>query len=193
MPDFYNPTQHLGSALSHQKMYDFEHDMLRVKNPLNADFTYMYDSENFTVPANGTVEMERYRFRRYLQQIMGHIFDQVQTARFEKAQESFTRTHPDVINDPYMMNEQVWLKLPRADDLEFQKKVHDDCFVGVVSKAGANRIITQRPNNAQLDPNTPLYQQLINDDNRMIDDTIVESAPVATQPLSQADISDVTI
>lgn len=173
---------------NHQKMYDFERDILRVKNPLSADFTFIYDGMPVTVPALGTKDMERYLFRRFLWAIMAQIYDQITEAKFEKAHESFTRTHPDVIDDPYLINEKIWLKLPRFDNPEFQKKVHDDCYVGVVSKFGSNRMVLNKPKNGQLDPNTPLFQQLINDDKELLLDEPAAPLPplMPTEPLPTA-------
>lgn len=190
MSDYYDPVRHLGDPVAHQKMYDFERDMIRAKNPLNQDFTFFYDSLPVTVPANSTKDMERYFFRRFIENMIGHIYNQVTEEKFAKAEEAFQRTHPDVIDDPYLINDKIWLKLPRADNREFQQKVYNDCFVGVVSKFGSNRVVRQVQNNGQLDTNTPLFQQLINAEKRLIDDVIDEEVsssippePVATEPL----------
>lgn len=163
MPEFLDPVRYLGNMQNHQRMYDFERDILRVKNPLNTDFTFIYDMMPITVPANGTKDMERYLVRRYIWNMIGHIYNQITEAKVEKATEAFQRTHPDVIDDPYLINEKIWLKLPRVDNPEFQQKVIKDCVVGVVSKFGSNRTLPNRPTNGLLDPNTPLYEQLIND------------------------------
>lgn len=166
-------------------MYDFERDIIRAKNPLNADFTFQYDSLPHTVAANSTKDMERYLFRIYLWNMIGHIYNQITEAKFDEFHDKFTRTHPDVIDDPYLLNEKIWLKLPRADNPEFQKKVFTDCMVGVVSKFGSNRQLPQQAK-GQLDPNTPLFQSLINDYKTV--GLIEESAPTpaATEPLPTA-------
>lgn len=197
MAEWQDTTRYLGNMQNHQKMYDFARDILRVKNPLNSDFTFIYDQIPYTVPANGTKDMERYLVHKYIADIMGHIYNQLTEARFEKAQEAFQRTHPDVIDDPYLMNEKIWLKLPRADNPEFQTKIIKDCIIGVVSKFGTNRIVANKPQNGQLDPNTPLYSQLINDFKTVvpgemdaISKPLEASEPLPTAPAS---ISEVTL
>lgn len=160
MPEYLDPVRYLGNMQNHQKMYDFERDILRVKNPLNQEFTFQYDMMPVTVPAGGTRDMERYLVRRYISNMIGHIYNQITEEKYAKAHEAFTRTHPDVIDDPYLINDKIWLKLPRADNPEFQQKIITDCIVGVVSKFGANRTILNKPK-GQLDPNTPLFEQLI--------------------------------
>ncbi len=180
MPDYLDPTRYLGNIQNHQRMYEFERDILRVKNPLDADFTFIYDMLPIVVPANGTRDMERYLFRRYLWQMMGHIYNQLTEDRFEVAHEKFSKSHPDVLEDPYLLNEQIWLRLPRFDDPEFQRKVHDDCLVGVVTKFGANRVLPNAPKNGQLDPNTPLFQQLINEDKSLIDGSLPDEVELTT-------------
>lgn len=184
MPEYIDPTKYLGSITNHQKMYDFERDVLRVKNPLNAEFTFIYDQLPHTVPANGTKDMERYLARRFAENMISHLYNQFAEAQVEKFTEAFQRTHPDVIDDPYLINEKIWLKIKRADDPEFQKKVIKDCIVGVVSRFGANRTLPFAPKNTNLDPNTPLFEKLINDFKMVTVDE--ESQQVdATQPLTQ--------
>lgn len=200
MPEYLDPTRYLGNIQNHQKMYDFERDILRVKNPLNAEFTFIYDMIPYTIPAGGTKDMERYLVRRYVWKMMGHIYNQLTEAKFEKAHEAFTRTHPDVIDDPYLINEKIWLKLPRADDAQFQQKIINDCIIGVVTKFGSNRVVPNKLKNGQLDPNTPLYAQLINDFKAVLpgDGGAVEQEQqplTATQPLptTVADVSEITV
>lgn len=191
MADYYDPVRHLGDPVAHQKMYDFERDIIRAKNPLNQDFVFFYDSLPHTIPANATKDMDRYLFRRYIENMIGHIYNQITEAKFAKAEEAFQRTHPDVIDDPYLINDKIWLKLPRADNRDFQKKVYDDCFVAVVSKFGSDRVVKQVQNNGALDTNTPLFQQLINAEKRSLDDIVpeeqspvVETQPLPTEPLT---------
>lgn len=195
MPEYLDPTRYLGNVQNHQKMYDFERDILRVRNPLNEDFEFIYDSMPVVVPASGTKDMERYLVRRYIWAMIGHIYNQITEDKYEKAHASFTRTHPDVIDDPYLINEKIWLKLPRADNPEFQQKVIKDCVIGVVSKFGTNRMVAGKPKGA-LDPNTPLFQQLINDFKTIdgLDEPVVEQAD-ATQPLptTVASADEITI
>lgn len=195
MPEYLDPVRYLGNMQNHQKMYDFERDILRVKNPLDKDFTFVYDMVPITVPAKGTKDMERYLVRRYIWAMIGHIYNQITELSFQKAHDAFKRNHPDVIDDPYLVNEQIWLKLPRQDNPEFQQKIIKDCIIGVVSKHGENRIVANKPKNGQLDPNTPLYQQLINDF-KSIDEAVNNKKELPTnQPLPTvpAAASEVTL
>ena len=183
MSEVSDPTRYLGNQQNHQRMYDFERDIVRVKNPLSADFTFVYDLMPISVPANGTKDMERYLFRRFLWAMMGEIHNQLTEKRMKEAGEKFSKSHPDALEDPYLLNTQIYDRLPRFDNAEFQKKVHDDCYVGLVSKFGANRTLPNRPTNGQLDPNTPLYQQLVNDDKQLIDEVVTTSVETETQPV----------
>lgn len=161
MPEYLDPVRYLGNMANHQKMYDFERDILRVKNPLEEDFTFVYDQMPIVVPAHGTRDMERYLVRRYIWAMIDHIYQQINSEKMQKALTSFEKSNPDAIIDPYLVNEQIYLKLPRSDNPEFQQKVIQDCIVGLVAKHGSNRVAPKGPKNGQLDPNTPLYQTLI--------------------------------
>lgn len=178
MPDYLDSTRYLGNIQNHQKMYDFERDILRVKNPLQEDFTFVYDQLPITVPAGGTRDMERYLVRNYVWAMIGHIYNQFAEKKMKDAEEAFRRTHPDVMDDPYLINTQIYDKMQRADNPEFQKKVIEDCVIGVVKKYGSDRQVPKEQKNGQLDPNTPLYQTLIDGFK-----TITPEGIVADQPL----------
>lgn len=142
-------------------MYDFERDILRVKNPLDEDFTFIYDQMPKVVPAKGTADMERYFVRRYIDAMMGHIYNLFAEKKMHDAEESFRRVHPDVMDDPYLINTQIYDKMKRSDNPDFQRQVIADCIVGVVKKYGSDRQLPAKSANGRLDPNTPLYQSLI--------------------------------
>jgi hypothetical protein len=194
MPEYYDPVKHLGNPINHQKMYDFERDILRVKNPLNTDFTFIYDQIPITVPANGTRDMERYLVRRFIWNMIGHIYNQITEKKYAEAEANLKKTNPLDVEDPYFVNEKIWLRIPRADNPEFQQKIIKDCVVCVVSKFGANRQLPLQPKNGQLDPNTPLYDQLINDF-KMVGVPEEPAQPLASEPLptAPATAEDVTI
>jgi hypothetical protein len=156
---------------NHQKLYDFERDILRVKNPLDKDFTFIYDQLPVTVPAQGTKDMERYFVRRYIDAMIGHIYNLFAEAKMKDAEESFKRTHPDVMDDPYLINTQIYDKMKRSDDPLFQKQVINDCIVGVVKKYGSDRQLPRGVENGRLDPHTPLYQSLIDGFKTLADDS----------------------
>lgn len=178
MPEFQDPTRFLGNQVNHQKMYDFERDILRVKNPLQQDFEFVYDMLPIVIPTGGTRDMERYLVRRYISAMIGHIYNLFAEKKMEQAREAFMRSHPDVMDDPYLINTQIYDKMKRSDDPEFQKKVIADCIIGVIKKYGSDRQLPREMKNGNLDVNTPLYQSLI-DGFRTLADTEKTSTPQA--------------
>lgn len=180
MADFDDTTRFLGNTANHQKMYDFERDILRVKNPLDEDFTYIYDRMPITVISHGTKDMERYFVRRYIDAMIGHIYNLFAEAKMAEAEAAFKKTHPDIMDDPYLINQQIYLKMKRSDDPAFQKKVIDDCIVGVVTKYGSDRQLPKQIENGKLNPNTQLYQSLI-DGFKTVDDNMVKDKPASEE------------
>jgi hypothetical protein len=175
MPESIDSVRYLGDAATHQKMYDFWHDVMRVKNPLNEDFSFVYDGLPVVIPAGGTRDMERYFLRVFIPEMIGHIYNQFAAPKMEEMKEKFERTHPDIMSDPYLINEQIYLKMKRSDDPEFQKKVCEDCIVGVVKKYGSDRQLPRQQQVGKLDPNTPLYMKYIEDFK-----TVIVDKPEAT-------------
>lgn len=189
MPEYLDPVRYLGNMANHQKMYDFERDILRVRNPLNQDFEFIYDGLPIIVPAQGTLDMERYLVRRYIWNMIGHIYQQFAARKMAEAEEAFRRNHPDVMDDPYLMNTQIYDKMKRSDDPEFQQKVIKDCIVGVVSKYGSNRAMPKQAKNGSLDPNTPLYMNLIDDFKTVLTDEAKQQTAPAQSPLLQPSVN----
>src|SRR5258708_21473705 len=106
--------------------------------------------------------MERYFVRRYMNEMIGHIYNLIAEKKMVEAEEAFKRTHPDVMDDPYLINTQIYDKMKRSDDPKLQQQVIDDCIIGVVKKYGSDRQLPRNvAANGRLDPNTPLYQSLI--------------------------------
>jgi len=184
LPDYLDPVRFLGNMANHQKIYDFERDILRVKNPLETDFTFIYDQIPITVAAHATKDMERYLVRRYIWNMIETIYNQFAAARMAKAEEQFRISHPEVMEDPYLINTQVYDKMKRSDDPAFQKQVIDDCVLGVVSKYGTNRTLPKQAKNGQLDPNTQLYQTLIDGFKTISPEAKAETQPTAQVPLA---------
>lgn len=172
MAEYNDSTRYLGNITNHQRMYDFERDILRVKNPLDEDFTFIYDQMPITVVSKGTKDMERYFVRRYIDAMIGHIYNLFAEKKMIDTEEAFKRTHPDVMDDPYLINTQIYDKMKRSDDPKFQKQVIDDCIVGVVKKYGSDRQLPKQQAMGRLDPTTPLYQSLIDGFKSVNDDTL---------------------
>ena len=177
-----DPVRYRGDLTTHQKMYDFERDILRVKNPLDKDFTFIYDGLPITVPAQGTKDMERYFVRNYIFNMIGHIYNLFAEEKMKSAEESFKRTHPDIMDDPYLINTQIYDKMKRSDNPEFQKKVIADCIVGVVKKYGSDRQLPRSVENGKLDPNTPLYMSLIDGFKTLTTDDTLKEEPKTEEP-----------
>ena len=171
MAEFFDPLKQLGDPLQHQKIYDFERDILRVKNPLDTDFVFTYDLLPQTVYAGQTKDMERYLVRRFIWGMMGHIYNQFASKAMQDYEAKFEKMHPDTISDAYIRNTQIYDKIKRVDDPLFQEQVVKDCILGVVSKFGRDRVLPTVRNSGQVDPNTPLYMSLIDKFSTSLDDT----------------------
>ncbi|HEX9059100.1 MAG TPA: hypothetical protein VF941_02880 [Clostridia bacterium] len=187
MAEFYDPLKHLGDPLQHQKMYDFERDILRVKNPLNTEFTFYYDLLPHTIPVGATKDMERYLVRNFIFHMMQHIYNQMATHEMEEKEQAFRKMHPDTIEDPYLRNTQIYDKMKRFDDPTFQQQVVKDCILGVVKKFGRDRVLPPQQKQGSLDPNTPLYMSLIDKFSTQLEDIPAQPehpvAQEAIQPL----------
>jgi hypothetical protein len=185
MPEYNDPTRYFGDITIHQKMYDFERDILRVKNPLDEDFVFIYDQLPITVSSKGTKDMERYYVRNYISAMIGHIYNLFAEKKMTEMEEVYKRTHPDVMDDPYLINQQIYLKMKRSDDPKFQKQVIDDCIVGVVKKYGSDRQMPKPVSNGKLDPNEPLYQSLIDGFKTVIEETAKTISKEIINPTQQ--------
>lgn len=111
-------------------------DVIRVYNPLDESFRFMYDSRWFSVPSHGTKDIERFLARHYFHKISEYIIGQ---QILEKGDELIKKREshglPPFLNK-YDENKAIWDNTPRLDNPELLEKIGDTVILGLVEEYG---------------------------------------------------------
>lgn len=177
-----DPTRTGGNLEIHRKMYFYSRDVIRIKNPLEEDFRFKYDSIWNAVKAGETKDVERYLAEAFLDAISQKIIGDMIAAQAQAAIDEFSKTNKNLLVDKYIENREIWMKLPRTDNRDLLAKIAKDCVVGLVEKFGEEREIPQEEK-AKLNPNTPLYQELMNElTKQRVTDSLPQAPIINEQP-----------
>lgn len=156
---YLDPTKYGGEYQNHEKMQFAARDIIRVKNPLDGDFRFKYDSVFHTVKAGQTKDFERYLAIHYCDTIAQHIIGIMIGEQGQKSVKQYASMNPQLLLDKYIENRQVWDKMPRLDDVELNAKIWSDCWVGLVEKYGEDREVPEA-DKPRLQMGSSLQQQL---------------------------------
>lgn len=126
-------------------------DTIRVYNPLDRDFRFLYDGFPNTVKAKSYKDMERFRAMLYAKKIVQFLIGQdqlvmhadIMAKREEKGSDTMT---------PYEENRQVWDKTPKLSDPQLQEKYLSQVIVGLVEEYGKEEPLPEQ----RITPRNPL-------------------------------------
>ena len=156
---YLDPIKYQGDMAWHETNHLFWKDIIRVKNPLDSDFRFKYDSIWTTVKANSTKDMERYLAVHFCRKMFQTIANQVIAEKGEKALTEMAKTQPNLLQDKYQESVQIWMKLPNLNNADLARKIYTDLWIGVVEKYGEDRDIPT-VNRGKINPNTTLFEQI---------------------------------
>lgn len=121
------------------------HDMIRVYNPLDQTFSFMYDRFWHRVPAKSTKDMERYLAMKFYKNICDKIIG-VQIGK--KGQELIDLRIKQMgrgYTDHYEENVEVWDRTPKMNDPELMAQVFKTVIIGVVEEYGLQEEDVEQP------------------------------------------------
>src|SRR5581483_4594364 len=151
---YFDQSKFGGDPKNHEKLYFWSRDICAVKNPLDRDFRFKYDSIWWTVPAGAGVnspawQKERYLCVRYCELMCQEIIGQMIAEKGDVALKELSKTNGNLLLDKYLENQQVWMKMPKPDDKTLNEKIWKDLWLGVVERYG-EEVAEDRPE-AKLD------------------------------------------
>lgn len=111
-------------------------DTIRIYNPLDRPFRYMYDGFWHQVPAKGTKDEPRYLAMHFFKKISNELIGQQMIAKGEELLKLREKQLGKSFIDKYEENREIWDRTPRMDDPELLKKIAEIVIVGVVEEYG---------------------------------------------------------
>lgn len=153
----------------------FSQDIIRVYNPLDQDFRFLYDGYPNTIKAKSYKDMERFKARLYVKKIVNHIIGEMQIAVGTDLIAKRRKRGLDEILDPYQENRQVWDKTPKLNDSQLQKQIISEVVIGLVEEYGKEEPLPEQ----RVTPRNPLE----NTQEQIFGDLTKEKiAPETTKP-----------
>lgn len=149
-------------------------DTIRLYNPLDHTFRYMYSGYWHQVTAKGTKDEPRYLANHYFKKIAEYM---IGTQSIEKGTELLKLREKQLgkqFLDKYEENREVWDKVPRQDDPDLLKEIKDVVIVGLVEEYGME-VMSQQPEERQRPPDLrSLSDQIFDEGIQKISDAPIQ-------------------
>lgn len=158
--------------LNRREMYRKSLDTIRIYNPLDHTFRYMYDGFWHQVPAGGTKDEPRYLARHYFKKIAEYMIGQQILKDGEELLKLREKQLGKAFLDKYEENKEVWDKTPRLDDEKLLKEIRDVVILGVVEEYGLDlpeEVPAERRANLDF---KPLNDQIFDEVDRPVFDEV---------------------
>lgn len=112
------------------------HDRIRVYNPLDTTFSFMYDRYWHRVPAKSYRDFERYLAIRFFKKICDYMIGQQQMVKGQELKELREKQLGQQFLDKYEENVQIWDKVPKLNDPDLIEQIKQVVLIGVVEEYG---------------------------------------------------------
>lgn len=174
-PDAQRRKMEADAEMRRREWARFSQDIIRVYNPLDQDFRFLYDGYPNTIKAKSYKDMERFKARLYVKKIVNHIIGDMQMAVGTDLIAKRRKRGLDEILDPYQENRQVWDKTPKLNDAQLQKQIISEVVIGLVEEYGKEEPLPEQ----RVTPRNPLE----NSQEQIFGDLTKEKiAPETTKP-----------
>lgn len=137
------------------------HDTIRVYNPLDHTFSFMYDRFWHRVPSKGHKDMERYLAIKFFKNICDFMIGQQITKQGNELKAIREKQMGAQFLDHYEENVQVWDKVPTMNDPELMDQIRKVVIVGLVEEYGAydEPVLGEQIPEARIDYR-PVHEQM---------------------------------
>lgn len=117
-------------------MARFSLDIIRIYNPLEFDYKYMWDGYWNTVPAKSYKDVPRYKAKHFFKNISQYLIGQMQIKQGNDLLKKRDDRGLDKILDKYQENRQIWDQVPKLNDENLLNQIAEDVLIGLVEEYG---------------------------------------------------------
>lgn len=152
-------------------------DTIRVYNPLDHTFSFMYDRYWHRIPAKSYKDLDRYLAVHFFKKICDFMIGQQIMVQGDELKKVREKQMGHQFLDHYEENVEVWDKTPKLDDPDLIDQIKKVVLIGVVEEYGMDEPEPEdRVPEAALDYR-PLHEQIF----ATIDNKIAPDEPTAPQ------------
>ena len=121
------------------------HDTIRVYNPLDHTFSFMYDRFWHRVPAKSYKDMERYLAMKFFKNICDKMIGDQIMLKGNELKALREKQMGKQFLDHYDENVQIWDRTPKMNDAELIAQVKKTVIIGLVEEYGADEPDLETP------------------------------------------------
>lgn len=122
--------------VSRREMLRKSKDIIRVYNPLDKPFRYMWDGFHHAVPAKTTKEIERYLANHYFRKIAEYMIGQQILKEGDELLKMREQQFGKRFIDKFEENTEVWDRTPKLNDPDLLRAIRDTVILGLVEEYG---------------------------------------------------------
>lgn len=149
-------------------------DTIRVYNPLDTTFSFMYDRYWHRVPAKSEKDFPRYLAMHFFKKIADEIIGNKIQLEGKELKARREKALGQEFKDPYEENVQVWDKMPKLNDPTLLNEIKRTVIVGMVEEYGMDEIPEEKVVEGPVDQRS-IHEQLFDDINQV---TISKDTPL---------------
>jgi hypothetical protein len=154
-------------SLIRREMERKSRDTIRIYNPLDKKFSYMFDGYWHHVNPKSTEDVPRYLALHFFNKIANRIIGEQMIAKGEELKALREKQFGKSFIDKYEENTEVWDRTPHLDDPDLLKQVYNRIWIGLVEPYGMDT-----PDEPEREPNKPtdmrnVYEQIAGDNEKL--------------------------
>ncbi len=136
------------------------HDTVRVYNPLDHTFSFMYDRFWHRIPPKTTKDMERYLAMKFYKNICDKMIGDQITKKGQELIDLRIKQFGRAYTDHYEENVEVWDRTPKINDPELMAQVFKTVILGVVEEYGMQQLDVQEQVPETVTDFRPMHEQM---------------------------------
>lgn len=136
------------------------HDVIRVYNPLDQTFAFMYDRYWHRIPSKSYKDLERYLAMHFFKKICDKMIgDQILLKGEDLKKLRENQMGADFL-DKYEENVQIWDKVPKLNDPDLIEQIKQVVLIGIVEEYGTDEPEIDAPIVEKSISYVPLHEQI---------------------------------
>lgn len=163
-------------------------DTIRVYNPLDHTFAFMYDRYWHRIGAHATKDMDRYLAKHFFKKICDKMIGDQIMLKGNELKALREKQMGKQFLDKYEENTEIWDRVPKLNDPELIDQIKQVVLLGVVEEYGLDEPDIEPQQQDKPMDFTPMHEQIFNTiDNKIARDTPApEYTPASpTKPIEE--------
>jgi hypothetical protein len=150
-------------------------DTIRIYNPLDKVFSYMFDGYWHRVPAKSYDDIYRYLANHFFKKICDYMINEQISLKGAELKELREKQMGRQFLDHYDENVEVWNKVPRKDDEQLIAQIKKTVVIGLVREYGLDLPPELEKQNIPSTDFRPVHERMLDEIERIPDDKTINN------------------